>query len=514
MTAHDVRLSLVLFIGLLLIVDVAQAQKPFDRPNIIVILADDLGYGSLSSYGATKISTPNMDRLARQGMRFTDAHSPSSVCTPTRYGLLTGRYAWRTWSGVGTVWSDDPLLIETSRLTVPKLLQTAGYRTAIVGKWHLGFGSPETPGWDTHDGPDYNKDLKPGPLEVGFDYFFGIPHTGNLPHVLIENHRVVGLKPDDPLKIVLDKRWQAEKHSYLKRFDEYPLHKFTGGEAAKYKHEELGMILTDRAVKWLEQQDDKHPFFLYFSHRNPHHPLTPNAQFKGTSSIGPYGDFINELDWSVGQVLAALDRKGLSDNTMVILTSDNGGVVDMAPSQIAEVHGHRLNGPFLGQKSEAYEGGNRIPFIVRWPGVVKSDSTSHSLVALTDLLATTAELLDVPLPYDAGEDSFSFLPVLRGSLPTVPMRQDLIMDSVRGLFAVREGKWKLILGRGGGGYYAPRVPETGGGQLFDLDNDIGETVNLYEKYPEIVDRLTWRLKEVQFSGRSHPVFQPHKERRK
>lgn len=474
------------------------------RPNLVVILADDLGYGDLGCYGATKVKTPHMDRLGREGMRFLDAHSPHSVCTPTRYGLLTGRYCWRTWAQSRGVWANDPLLIDTRRLTLPGLLQSAGYRTACVGKWHLGFGSPETPGWDDQNGPDYNRRLAPGPLEVGFDYFFGIPHVGQLPHIYIQNHRVVGLRPDDPLRIVLDPR-SRRRTSFRERIGAPPAHRFEGGRSARYRHEDVAVTLTDKAVAWIESQPGE-PFFLYFAHRNVHAPLRPHPRFRGTSEIGVYGDFINELDWSVGRVLDALDRRGFAKNTLLIVSSDNGAVqMGHQPADVVDYRGHKANGPWRGQKTEVYEGGHRVPLIARWPGHVAPGSKSNDLVALTDLLATVAELLGETLPDDAGEDSFSFLHVLEGRRPAGAVRRAIVHDSNLGAMAVRQDSWKLITIQGGGGIgwsKNQKNPEKPPGQLYNLADDPAERDNLYEKRPEIVARLTRLLHKIQKSGRS------------
>ncbi len=489
-------------------------KKSGGRPNIVFILADDLGYGDVSSFGATKVNTPNMDRLANEGIRFENAYSPHSVCSPTRYSLMTGRYAWRTWNGHETVWSNDPLLIDTNRTTLPRIMKNAGYQTALIGKWHLGFGAPGTPGWDDVKGPDYNLPLKPGPLETGFDYFFGIPHVGQHPHVYIENHHVVGLGEGDSMQIVLDKRW-LERTSYLERIG-VPAHEFTGNESIRYKHEDLAIKLTEKAVEYIENQE-KDPFFLYFAHRNVHGPIRPNPRFSGTSEIGNYGDFINELDWSVGEILDALDRKGLSENTIVFLSSDNGGVLDYQPSKIIEIDGHRINGPFFGQKTEAYEGGTHVPLIVRWPGVVQPKTNSRAIVALTDVFATVAELLGQPLAWNAGEDSFSFLYELTGSEPRQPVRENVVVDATGGLFAIREGRWKLIAGQGGGSarendesnirmsphkWDYEENPENPPGQLYNLEEDPGETNNLYYSHPEVVVRLRAKLREIQYGGRS------------
>jgi arylsulfatase A len=468
-----------------------------DHPNIVLILADDLGYGDLSSYGAEKIKTPNIDRLANEGVRFTDAHSPHSVCTPSRYGLMTGRYAWRSWGGHGVLSPTDPLLIDVRQLTLPGILKTAGYRTALIGKWHLGFGAPGTPGWDDLRGVDYNGELKPGPLEVGFDEFFGFDGVP----CYIENHHVVGLdRAADPIRIAIDSRQQRQKLTHYDRLD-IAANKVTGCRASSYKIEELSNVITQRAVKWIDQQSPG-PFFLMFSQRLPHTPLKASERFNKTSQIGPYGDVINELDASVGEVLAAIDRRRLTNDTIVIFASDNGGVSDYL-SGVADIQGHRINGPFFGQKTEVYEGGTRIPLIVRWPGVVKSGSTTDALVALTDFVATIAELLGAELPHDAGQDSFSFLHVLRGSTRNQPARDSLIMDSLRGTFAIREGSWKLIVGAGGGGGMFPSpAPPIQSGQLYDLASDPGEAANLYSEHPQVVSRLLGRLREIQFGGRS------------
>jgi len=485
------------------------------KPNIVFILADDLGYGDLSSFGATKITTPNVDRLANEGMRFVNAYSPHTVCTPTRYSLLTGRYAWRTWLGHETLWSTDPLLIDTARITLPKILKASGYQTALIGKWHLGFGMPGTPGWDDLKGPDYNGSLKPGPLETGFDYFFGIPHVGQRPHVFIENHHVVGLSGKDSMQIVLDKRW-LNRISYLERIG-VPAHQFNVNESVTYKHEELAVKLTEKAVEYIERQGEK-PFFLYFAHRNIHGPIIPNSRFAGTSEIGVYGDFINEFDWSVGEILDALKNKGLDDNTIVFISSDNGAVKDYRSSKVVvEYNGHKPNGPFSGQKCEVYEGGVHVPLIVRWPGVVNAGSVSRVLVALTDVLATVAELTNQPLAWNTGEDSFSFLYELLGNKPEQQVRESLVLNSFTGLMGIRQGPWKLIAGQGGGGPYGeekdkihmtphkwnyPENRDNPPGQLYNLDEDPGETNNLYYSNPEVVVRLRSKLRDIQYSGRS------------
>ncbi len=479
-----------------------------NKPNIVIILADDLGYGDLSCYGATKVITPNIDRLANEGRLFTDAHSPASVCTPTRYNLLTGRYCWRTWAKSSAIWSNDPLLIEVDRMTVASLLQSQGYNTACIGKWHLGFGSPHTLGWSDTLGPDYNRELFPGPNEVGFEYFYGIPHVGQKPHIYIENHKVVGLDPNNPLKMIADTRPGREKDYLHRPRNSGPSDlQVIGGGNAFYDHADLGIQLTEKAKSWIEKQSNDVPFFLYFAHRNVHMPHIPNKLFQGKSQIGPYGDFILELDWSVGEILSALDENGFGENTLIIFTSDNGAVGEIGATTV-DINGHKANGILRGQKTEVFEGGHRVPFIARWPGKIESGSQSNKLIALTDLLATMAEFFDVLLPEDAGEDSYSFLSALIDSKSTQIERKAIVSDSYRGHFSLRIGNWKLILSQTGGGRgtadipYDPDIPD---GFLFDLTRDLSERKNLYMSNPEIVDSLTQLLYVYIEEGRSAPV---------
>ena len=468
--------------------------------NIVLILADDLGYGDLSAYGATQYETPNIDRLAKEGRLFTDAHSPHPVCTPTRYGLMTGRYSWRTWAGSANVWSDDPLLIEDGRYTLPMLLRESGYKTGIVGKWHLGYGRPGGTNW-TEAGVDYNGKIAPGPLEMGFDYYFGIPHVGQQPHVFIENHRVAGLRPESPLRLHRDDRWLF-RTSYLERFGFPPRHHFTGGVGALYDHRELALQLTSKAEQWMRDCAGER-FFLYFAHRNTHGPIIPNERFRGQSGIGSYGDFVLELDWSVGRILDTLDELDLAKDTLVVFSSDNGGVVRGLPT-------HKVNGPLRGQKTEAYEGGQRVPLLVRWPGRVEAGSKSDALVALTDSLATFAELLGRELPRGAAPDSFSFLGTLLDRDSARPARMSLVHNSYRGGFGIRDGDWKLLMFQGGGGRpvgaggwnpyeYDRTVPY---GQLYNLKEDLGERNNLYASEPARVTRMMRLLNRIRTSGKS------------
>ena len=503
---------LIVCCGVLAVTAVANhapgASVKNERPNIVVILADDLGYGDLSCYGATKVQTPNIDRLAQEGRRFTDAHSPASVCTPTRYNLITGRYCWRTWAMSSTVWAPDPLLIEADRFTLADLMKGQGYRTACIGKWHLGFGAPGMPGWDDILGPDYNRELKPGPLELGFDYFWGVPHVGQRPHIIIENHRVLGLTPDNPMRIRITREGFQTNYLDRPRSGTALNVDVEGGAGAFYKHEELSDMLTQRATSWIKEQSASQPFFLYLAHRNIHGPLIPHPRFKKDHPIGIYGNFLAELDWSVGTVLAALDEKGFTDNTLVFFSSDNGGVYRYQPIDHASIKGHRINGPLRGQKCDAYEGGHRIPLIARWPGKIPAGSQDASLIALTDLLATFADYFGVTLPANAGEDSFSFLGALLAQPARQVTRQAIVNDSFRGIFAIRRGDWKLILGQNGGGAKTediPPDPAKPAGQLYHLGRDLAESKNEYRQHPQIVQELTDLLEQYRKSGRSAPV---------
>ncbi len=395
-------------------------------------------------------------------------------------------------------------------MTLASLLRGAGYHTACIGKWHLGFGRPGTPGWDDLLGPDFNRELRPGPLEVGFDHFFGMPAVGQHPNIFIEDRRVVGLDPQDPIRFINDPR-PAYRVNYRERPRTAPTNlQLASGKQTEYAFEEAALTLTDRAVRYLEGHADG-PFFLYLALRNIHTPLRPNARFKGTSEIGIYGDFLHELDWSVGEVLAALDRLGLARDTLVVFSSDNGAV-DSSGARVdhPEIRGHRINGPLRGKKTEVYEGGHRVPFLVRWPARVRPGSRSDQLVALTDLLATFAELMGRPLPQSAGEDSFSVLPVLLGTDQTQSLRTNLVNDSMMGLYSIREGPWKLILGQGGGGHYTkeptPLAHDESAppGQLYNLSEDLGEARNRYREHPETVARLTELLQKIRREGRSRP----------
>ena len=461
--------------------------SPTEPPNIVFILADDMGYGDPGSYNAaSRIPTPNIDRLAVEGLRFTDAHTPSAVCTPTRYGILTGRYAWRTQLQSGVLWGYSPALIEDGRLTVASLLQLHGYRTAAVGKWHLGLGSG--------DRTDYSQPLRPGPNTAGFDSFFGIPASLDMvPYVYVENEQVVAA-PTDSI---------AESGGRRSGGDGF----WRGGAIAPgFRHIDVLPTLTERAVTFIEEQEGSaRPFFLYLAFSAPHTPWLPTAEFVDRSGAGPYGDFVAQVDAAIGTVLDALSRAGVDDNTLVLVTSDNGA--HWLPSDIQE-YGHRANGALRGQKADIWEGGHRVPFIARWPGRVTPGSSSEETVSLADMLATVADLVGASIPPGAGEDSYSLLPILLGKELESPLREATVHHSLSGVFAIRQGPWKLILGRGSGGFSEPQsiepAPGEPEGQLYNLDNDPGETANLYLDRPDIVARLRTLLSRYRDSGRSAP----------
>ena len=492
-------------LALLLLLVIPRLAIAAEKPNIILILADDLGYGDVGCYGATKVKTPNIDRLAVEGRRFTDAHSASAVCTPSRYALLTGEYPFRKnlW---GPVMNPSPLVVDPSRATIASLLKAQGYATACFGKWHLGFGSKPKPDW--------NADLKPGPLELGFDHYFGIPVvSSHPPFVWVEDHRVVGLDPADPL-VYGGKEITQE---FPEKMMSPPM---SGAKAAHalYREEEHGTTLTEKATTWMRVNADK-PFFLYFATPHIHHPFTPGAKFKGSSGAGRYGDFIQEFDWMVGEVMRTLDEMKLRDNTLVILTSDNGGMLNQG-GQDAWKAGHRLNGDLLGFKFDAWEGGHRVPFIARWPGKIPAGSVSDQLICQVDLLATCAALTGGKLGDGDAPDSFDVLPALTGK-PDKPIRDHAIFaPNKKANLALRRGRWVYIGARGGGGFagttpgehslggaaalkfasetnsdvedgkFKPDAPQE---QLYDLTSDPRQTRNVIREHQDIAARMKSEL---------------------
>jgi arylsulfatase A-like enzyme len=447
-----------------------------DRPNIVIVLADDLGYGSLNSYGAEEdhIYTPNIDRLAKEGRRFTDANTPSSVCSPTRYGLLTGRYDWRTNQKHGVLGTTDPLHIDTTRSTIASMLKSVGYRTAAIGKWHLGYGSEKA---------DFTKLLSPGPLDLGFDYHFAVPQNhGDASGVYVRNRRVVGLRSDRTVP--------AGKSPYGRDY--------LGIDAPQRVDENVMDELTTDAVQWLEKQSDDAPFFLYFAPVAIHFPYTPSAKTKGRSGCGLYGDWIHELDLSVGRILGAIDRMKATDDTLVIFTSDNGGVLiteGHRPEAEAFQAGLRCNGKWRGRKHSIYEGGFRVPFLVRWPGRVPAATVCDETISLVDMYSTVAAVVDHPIPPNekVAEDSFNVLPAFVGMPRQERLRSSMLVHSPNGNFAIRSGPWKYIEGKASP--TLKRIPRRDElhPQLYNLQVDPAEQSNLLSEYPEIADRLAGLL---------------------
>jgi arylsulfatase A-like enzyme len=464
------------------------------RPNIVYVLADDLGFGDVKCLNPEgKIATPHLDRVAAGGMAFTDAHSSSAVCTPTRYGLLTGRYNWRSSLKSGVLGGYSRRLIEADRLTVPALLKKHGYHTACVGKWHLGMDWPLQEGGFAKDYPDgwkvdYTKPILNGPNAVGFDYYFGISASLDMPpYVFIENDHCQGVP-------TVEKTWIRKG----------PAHKdFEAADVLPALTKKAVEIIAERGPKAKEGQ----PFFLYVALTAPHTPILPTREWQGKSGLNDYGDFVMQVDATVGRVLDALDRAGVADGTLLFVASDNG-CAPAADFPALAKKGHHPSYHFRGYKADIFDGGHRIPFLARWPGKVKPGSTYDHPVCLNDLMATCADVLGAKLPDDAGEDSVSLLPALTDTAKG-PLHEAVVHHSANGSFAIRQGKWKLELCPGSGGWSPPRpgrddVSKLPPLQLYDLEQDVGEKVNVQDKHPEVVARLTKLLEKYVADGRSTP----------
>jgi arylsulfatase A-like enzyme len=468
-----------------------------DRPNIIVILADDQGFGDLGANNPqSKIATPHLDALAKGGVRFTDGHTSSGVCTPTRYSLLTGRYHWRTRLQNGVLGGFSPPLIAKDRLTLAGLLKQQGYATACFGKWHLGMSFPLAGGGYADDGGDFSKnpkdvskidfagDILGGPVDHGFDTFYGISASLDMPpFVWIKDRRMTEIPS-------ATKTWLR-----------------TGPAGPKFEAVDVMPSVIDQTIAFIEGQkktDPSKPFFAYVPLNAPHTPIVPTKEFQGSSGISPYADFVKQVDHDVGRLLASLEKQGLTENTLVIFTSDNG----CSPAaNIPELQkaGHEPNHPLRGHKADLYEGGHRVPFLVRWPAKVKP-GVSDALVGQIDFLATFAEITGASVPAAMGEDSVSFLPVLRGEKPTV--RLGIVSQSINGSFAFRDGPWKLLLSAGSGGWSSPKPGAEEAGlpavQLYDLSKDLGEKTNLQAQFPERVAAMKAELEKIIARGRSTP----------
>ncbi len=474
------------------------AEPTSGKPNIVYILADDLGYGDVQCLNPQrgKIKTPNLDRLAAQGMTFTDAHSGSSVCTPTRYGILTGRYAWRTRLQSGVLYGFAPPLIAPGRLTVPALLKQHGYATACVGKWHLGMtfafsdSAPQKNKMDRLEQTvaDWSAPIKGGPTACGFDTYFGISASLDMPpFVYIENDRF------------------TQPATCTKKFLRQ------GPAAADFEAEDVLPTFARKACASIAARASDanagKPFFLYLPLNAPHTPIVPSKAWQGKSGLGAYADFVMQTDAVVGDVLDTLEKCGVADNTLVIFTSDNG-CSPAAETGKLEAQGHFASAQLRGYKADIWDGGHRVPFLVRWPGKVKAGSQSAQVICHTDLLATCADLLGAKLPDQAGEDSLSILPVLLGK-DSQPVHEAVVHHSINGNFAIRQGSWKLEFCPGSGGWSKPRDPEAKKQglpdiQLYDLGTGLAEVKNVQAEHPEIVERLTKLLEHYIDSGRSTP----------
>lgn len=486
----------------------ASAAAAQTRPNIVIIMMDDLGYGDVSSYGATALHTPNIDRLAKEGLRFTDAHASAATCTPSRYALLTGEYAFRK-PGTGVLPGNAAMIIEAGRTTLPSMLKKAGYATGVVGKWHLGLGPP--------GGPDWNGTISPSPNDIGFDESYIMAATGDrVPTVYVENRRIVGLDAADPITVnytapVGNLPTGRDRPDLLKVSPSHGhdmtivngisrIGYMTGGKAALWTDEDMADVFTSRAVKFIETNKDR-PFFLYFATHDPHVPRVPHPRFVGKTTMGPRGDVIMEADWSVGEVLNALDRLNLANNTIVLFTSDNGPVIDdgYKDDAVAKLGAHKPSGPLRGGKYSNFEAGTRVPWLVRWPARV-TPAVSSAVISQVDLLASFAALVNQPLAAADAPDSFDVLGALLGTSTTG--RTELIEEA--GAISLRQGTWKYIEPNNRQKVNVNTNIELGNDsvpQLYDLATDIGERRNLAAEQPERVAAMAARLAEIK-AGRA------------
>jgi len=494
--------SLILFI----LTSFCISKKKYQKPNIIIIYTDDQGYGDVSALNPdAKFNTPNIDKIANEGVIFTDGHSSDAVCTPSRYSLLTGRYSWRTSLKKGVLQADGPCLIEKDRMTIASLLKENNYNTAMVGKWHLQM---EFAG-ELGKGRDWSKPFTDGPIDKGFDYFFGIPASMNYGILTyLENDKVL----DPPVL------WTKKKKDITPRtYRMTPPYENEIGEgkawievAPSFNDELVLEIFADKAVEYINKatEDAKKgkPFFLYLPLTSPHLPHCTHPDFQGRSDCGNYGDFMEETDYRVGQVLKALADNDLEENTLVIFTSDNGAEKNYIYQRDTYAHYSSLN--FKGGKRDIYEGGHRVPFLMRWPAVIKAGKKIDIPVCQTDYLATIAHIIGTEIPDDAGEDSYSLYPALKGKKIKENLRGAVIHHSSAGYLAIRDGQWKLNMLRGSGGTLKPKLIKPKAGEaiyeLYNIDKDPSETTNLYFEHPEIVEKLSQNLTKIIKDGRSTP----------
>ncbi len=511
MLGSAMRIFLLLALLLVLGLDTSAESR---NPHVIVIMADDLGWGDLSCQGASTYHTPHIDRLAAEGLRFTNGYCTASTCTPTRYSLLTGIYAFRT-KGTGIAPPSAPAIISPGVPTLPGVLRTAGYRTAVIGKWHLGLGGPE--------GPDWNGEIAPGPLDIGFDHCFLLPTTNDrVPQVYLEDRRVLNLDPADPIRVYKERPSEDHPtglthrdslkmdwthghnntiHNGISRIGFY-----TGGEKARFRDEDLADEWVRRSVAWIEENQDE-PFFLLFASHAPHVPRMPHERFQGKTPHGFRTDSIVELDWCVGELMAALDRFGIAEQTLIVFCSDNGPVMDdgYADGALAKLGKHRAGGPFKGGKYSVYEGGTRTPFITRWKGTI-APGVSEEVVATIDLFASLAALTEAELPAGAAPDSAEVLGALLGQ-PDAKGRSELVVqdNGAAGNYGFRSGNWKLVRhdSRRARNVVVESLLENlpvPRFQLYDLAADPGEEKDLLERKPEVAAKLKARLEAIVAGG--------------
>ncbi len=498
--SYMLKKSLILTAGLM-----AASSQAAEKPNVIFILADDLGYGDVSCFNPeSKIKTPNMDLLAAEGMRFTDAHSGSAVCTPTRYGVITGRYCWRSRLKKGVLNGYSGHLINPDRLTVADVMKNAGYATACIGKWHLGMDFPKGKESDKYQGKnkkknvDYTGKIENTPNSLGFDYFFGISASLDFPpYVYIENDRFTEVAS-----------------GYCEKVG-FPGFYRQGHIAPNFKHDEVLDEFTEKSVEFIgKQAKSNKPFFLYFPLSSPHKPVLPAPRFRGKSGLGAYGDFVMQTDDVIGRVLKAVKDNGIEENTLVIVTSDNASFMyrytdGNCHTKKDSAHGfdpknHTSNYHFRGTKCDIYEGGHHVPYLVRWPKVVKAGTECKATICTTDLMATCAAILGTKLPDTAGEDSYNLLPYFTNKTPLVP-RVNVVNHSASGSFALRNGKWKMIFTNGSCGREIPKgLRFEKPWKLFDLEKDISEKNNVIDKYPEVAEEMTKTMGALIRNGRSTP----------
>lgn len=496
-----------LFFFFLLLCNIGSFAQQNKKPNIILIYTDDLGYGDMSCSGFSAIQTPNIDKLAKNGVRFTNAHATSATCTPSRFSLLTGRYAWRK-EGTGIAPGDASLLIPTSITTLPGMLQKAGYKTGVVGKWHLGLGGEK--------GPDWNGDIKPGPLEIGFNYSYLIPATGDrVPCVFVENYNVVGLDKNDPITVDYQKPVDPNAPTGQKNPELLKMHPshghdqtivngvsrigyMKGGTAALWRDEDFAEILLNKATSFISQ-NKSNPFFLYFATHDIHVPRLANERFIGKSGLGPRGDVLLQLDWTIGELYKFLEKNKMLENTLIIFSSDNGQVIDdgYKDEAVEKLGNHKPGGNFRGGKYSAFEAGTRVPFIVSWKGKVSSGKVSNALFSHIDLYASLAKLVNTPVESGMALDSKDYLQTLLNKKPV--SRGHLIEQSLNSTLSIIRDNWKYIEPSNGPAINKNTNTELGNSkspQLYNLKTDPGEKNNLAEKYPEITKELKELLEEV------------------